>query len=294
MISDQFQDWDVASYEVFDQKIVDEIDHYYDLVRTSDIIISQPIHDRYRDRDDLSLSWVRAAAKPNTRLVVFPSMHFDGQLVGWRSASIPGYRMDYHDMLLFHFAMIGLSADRINGILLDEDLYSEAFISHEIALSIAEMQRREVVDQIDVPISPFLQEFGRKAQLFHIINHPYRAPLAYMANAILRHLGYAANISAAGPEYLPFPHVPSPPSVVRFFSRQNACPEGWWIEDGHRFHLPNLRYTRAEYQIRAVAHLRRYPREELMECLNGHHVKGFLSRLAASSPALPGIDLWRS
>jgi hypothetical protein len=294
MISDQFPDWNVSSYEIFNKAIIDEIDRYHELVNTSDIIISQPIHDGYRNREDLSLSWVKSTAKPDAALVVFPSMHFDGQLIGWRSVSMMGYGMPYHDMLQFHLAAAGVSSDRITAILLDEDLHTEAFILKEIELAIGEIQRREAMDHIDVPLSPFLQEFSRQAQLFHIINHPCRPALSFITNGVLRHLGYAANVAARGRRYLLFPQVPPAPSVIRFLRRpENAHPVGWDFEDGDRFHLPKATLTRAEYYARAVADLRLHPPEDLMACLRDPYVTPFLNRLAAANPGLPGIDIWR-
>ena len=117
MIRGQLPDWDVSSYEVFAANILEEIEHYYELVKTADIIISQPIHGTYRDRGDLSIEWIRATAKPSAQIVVYPSMFFEGQLVSCRSVNVPGYGMDYHDMLLFHFAAIGLREDRISALL---------------------------------------------------------------------------------------------------------------------------------------------------------------------------------
>lgn len=204
-----------------------------------------------------------------------------------------GVRHAVHDMLLFHLATIGLHPERVVALLLDEDLYSEAFILQEIALAVGEMQRREATDQIDVPLSPFLEEYGRQAQLFHIINHPCRPALAYMTNAVLRHLGYPANVPDSGRRYLLYPHVPLAPSVARFLRRQNAHPAGWPVEDREKFHLPKATLDRTDYYTRAVADLRQYPTDQLMACLNDHHVKPFLARLAAANPALPGVDMWR-
>jgi hypothetical protein len=42
-----------------------------------------------------------------------------------------------------------------------------------------------------------------------------------------------------------------------------------------------------------VAHLRSFPREELMARLREPHVLPFLQRLANAAPGIPGIDLWR-
>ena len=284
LIGDQFPDWEIASYEVFTDKITDEIETYRDWVTNADIIISQPVHDGYRDRDDLSLKWVRASAKPGAMIVVIPSLFFDGQLVGWKSVSFPGYGMPYQDMLVLHCAALGLGANRISAIVLDEELYPELFISEEIRLSIAEMRRREASDEIDVRISPFLERYGDVRPLFHVINHPCRPALAYMANAILSFLGYAAAIPSTGRECLPFPHVPLTKCVSRFLRARGGDQSEWDIEDGERYHLPAATLTPAEYCARVVEHLRAKPREELIAGLQEPHVKPFLRRLAQTVP----------
>jgi hypothetical protein len=293
MISAEFPDWDVSSYEVFNKTIIEQIDQYRNVVSMADIIISQPIHDGYRSREDLSLNWIRSTAKPHAALVVFPSMHFEGQLVGWRSVSIPGYGMPYHDMLLFHLAAMGLSTTRIAAILLDNDLYSDPFIAQEIALSVSVAQRREAVDLIDVPISPFLEEYGQRTQLFHIINHPCRPALAFVANAVLRRLGYNSKVATSGRGYLPFPKVPLSPSVNLFLRRRNTHPKGWPTQDEERFHLPKAILTREEYYTRAVDDLKRFTPAELTACLKDHRSHAFLSRVATANPNLPDMHMYK-
>jgi hypothetical protein len=292
MIANDFPQWDVFSYEVFGDDIIGpSIDHYYELARTADIIISQPIHLNYRGRDDLSLSWLRNAAKRSAHFVVYPSMYFDGQLIGWRSIGIPAYGMDYHDLLLVHLTNIGLGVDRIAALLLDEHLYTDEFISSEINLSISEMQRREAVDNVDIPLSPHLMKYGNSVQIFHAINHPYRSVFAYVANEILKSLGYKASIDARGRECLPFPHVPLPPAVTRYL-RQRKLTVEWSIESEENYHFPKELLSRIQYYERAITHLRKYPRDHLLGCLRAPLVRPFLERLAAFNSRLPGIGMW--
>jgi Polysaccharide biosynthesis enzyme WcbI len=136
LIRQQHADWDIASYEVFSEKIINEIDRYHHYVETADIIICQPVQDGYRDRIDLSSDWVRASAKPSVQFVIFPSLFFDGQLVGCRSTRIPAYGMPYHDALFVHLVVSGVDLPDITKILLADDLYSDAFIEAEITLSL--------------------------------------------------------------------------------------------------------------------------------------------------------------
>src|SRR5271166_333094 len=143
LIKLQFPEWDIAAYEVFSEKIINEIDRYHQYVETADIIIAQPIHDGYREREDLSLNWVKSAAKPSAQFVIFPSMFFDGQLVGCQGLKIPAYGMPYSDTLFVHLTCAGLDLPDILRILLADDLYSDEFMDNEVAASINEMIRRE-------------------------------------------------------------------------------------------------------------------------------------------------------
>lgn len=293
LIQQQCTDWDIAAYEVFSEKILQEIDRYHHYVETADVIIAQPVHDGYRDRDDLSLNWVRGAARRARQIVIFPSMFFDGQLVACRSTKIPAYGMPYQDALFIHLVAANRSLEEITKLLSADDLYPESFIDHEIARSIAEMERRERVDGIDLPISPFLATYGRSTQIFHVINHPYRPALAYVANEALRYLGYPAHIPLAGEELLRFPHIPLPPSVARLMHTREPKPANWEIGDKELYHLPAEKLTRAEYYAKLYAHLKRYSWGELTDCLQVPHVRRFLQDAAEAMPFLPNIDMWR-
>jgi len=295
LLAAQFPEWEVSSYEVFTQKIIDEADAYRDSVMSADIIISQPIRDNYREREDLSLAWIRSQAKPGSPVVVFPSMFFDGQLVGWRSVAFPGFGMPYLDMLVLHCAALGMSAERTAAIVLDDDLYSDPFIAQEISLSIAEMRRREIADDIDIPLSPFLDQFGTTTPLFHVTNHPYRQAIAYITNAILAYLGLSGKVPMTGDECLRFPHVPLAGSVRRFLRKNGGGDPAWEVPEPDKYLLPDgHRYPCVEYCDLVVTHLRSYQRKELLDALRQPHVRPFLQRLADTVPTIPGIELHRA
>jgi Polysaccharide biosynthesis enzyme WcbI len=293
LLSERFPEWQITSYEVFGQKIIDEVDRFHSLVKNADIVISQPVHDGYRGRQDLSLNWIRAAANPSAALIVIPSMFFDGQLIGCRSIKVPAYGMDYHDALLLHLFAAEIEQARLHEILLSEDLYSWDFIQREMDLSLSEMRRREAADGVDVPLSPFVEKYYLTMQLFHVINHPCRPALAYVANEICAHLGYSGGISAAGKECLPFPHVPFHPSVARFIRHQEGKPTGWDFGDLDLYHLPSERLAPADYLSKAIEHLNKYAKNDLRDYLKERpHVRSFLERVAVSMPSLPGIKIW--
>ena len=165
-----------------------------------------------------------------------------------------------------------------------------------------EYARREVADEVDIRLSPFLRSYADKYQLFHVTNHPCRPALARMANGILNILGYPGKVPYIGEEYLPYPHVPLLPSVRRFMNARQDTTEWeifdhgfnpkWEIFDNDSYHLPKMLLHRSEYFYRAISHLKKLPRNQLMSCLNAAHVRPFLERLAISNPSLPGIHAW--
>jgi Polysaccharide biosynthesis enzyme WcbI len=286
MLAPVFPQWDVAYYEVFQQNVIDEIERYHTLVADADVIIAQPIHRGYRDRDDLSLEWVRSAAKPGTPVVTFPSMYFGGQLVGWTILPIPDYEMRYHDTMLVKLALSRLTIPEITKELLSPTLYSEAFIATEIELSIAELRRREREDAVDVLLSPFLERFGMQVPLFHVVNHPCRPALAYVASGILGRLGYMHTVPETGEDHIRYPHIPCSPSVERFFARRRNDAPMWRVQDGGRYQFPKESLDPQDYIAGAVNQLRGYTNEILQSCVDDNRAKPFLARAKAAEPGL--------
>ncbi len=284
MLAPVFPQWQVPFYEVFQQNIIDEIENYHSLVASADIIIAQPINAGYRDRDDLSLDWVQSHAKRGTPVVTFPSMYFGGQLTGWTSLAIPGYGMPYVDPVLIKMVLAGLTVEQITDVLLAPDLYDDAFIGQEIEASIAEIRRRESADGTDVRFSPFLEEYGRSTQIFHVINHPCRPALAYMANEILTHIGYDRAVPEVGEDHIKYPHVPCAPAVIRFFARSTRAIHTRSYDD--RFHFPNENLSRRQYIHRSVTHFRSRSRTDLEICVGDSRAKPFLDRATEASSIL--------
>jgi hypothetical protein len=276
MLREVYPEWRIDSYECFNTKIVDEIERYREIVASADILLSQPIHDGYRGRDDLSLSFLRAHARPGAALVVIPSLHFDGQLVSWRSVGFPGHGMDYHDMTLFQLAASELDAEAVVDILMDEALYPETFVAREIEIALAETQRREREDGVDAKAADYIAERVRAEPLFHVINHPARSLLAHVANSALGCLGQPRRVASEGEDLLPIPHVPLAPSVARALGLD---------VDAH-FLLPGERLTRPDYYRRAVQAVRALPGARRAEGLRHPAALPFLNRLAQAVPGL--------
>lgn len=289
------EDWEIRSFEVFANQIVGHIEEYYEIVATSDLVISQPIHNGYRDRDDLSLSFIRKSVKPGARVIVFPSMHFEGQLIDCRSLPIRAHGMDYHNILLVHLTASGLPLSEILQIVADPHLYPPSFIASERERSISEMRRREIDDAVDVGLSLFLEAFAHRTQIFHTINHPCRPALIWMTRRILERLGQTPRVDVPpirGPWPIPSPHIPLPPPVARALPPADPALKDWIVEDGHLYHYEDKKVSPDSYYSDAITDLRCHSSESLVGFLCEPPAKSFLGRLARVRPDIPGIGFW--
>jgi hypothetical protein len=287
MIGEAFPDWRIEAFEVFASPILDRLDAYYENVRRADLILMQPIHDGYRNREDLSSSFIRANARPDATVIVFPSLHFTGQLMGIRSLGVPGFGMEYHDVAFFDCYARGLNLADIIPKILHPDFYTPEQISQEISLSIAESETREAIDQINLPISGYLRENALQEQLFHVINHPYRPVLAHIANSFFNRIGISARISDAGPDFLPIPHIPCHPSVIKMLKlHQDSGGERSDVDAEYVLH--DQRYRPFDYYRALSKFITRYSRNEVRELLDrSESVRSFLARI----PQLKYIEI---
>jgi hypothetical protein len=265
MFAEVLPTWKIQHFEVHSQIIIEQIEVYHEAVRRADLILMQPIHDGYRGPGDLASSFIRENIKSGCVVVTFPSIYFTGQHVGIRSIGIPDAEMDYQDVALYHMYSRGYRIHDVIGTFLNEDFYSRQEILCEINLSLAEMVRREEIDDIDLPISSYLKNKALERQLFHVVNHPYRAVMAEVANSYLSYIGMSTRVSIAGPDYLPYPHIPCHPSVTGLFSDRESS---WAYHGGEPcFVWPGHKQKRSDYYRALSQSITRYSRLEIAELL---------------------------
>jgi len=138
------------------------------------------------------------------------------------------------DLLAAHLVASGYAPDEAVRLLLSDGLLSEAEIDTEIQTSLDETTRREIEDQIDIKIGPFLARNCRSRTLFHIQNHPLRETTAFIANQILARLGQPACVPIEGRDYQHGTHIPPLPSVARYLRVRGE--EG--VDGGQAYALP--------------------------------------------------------
>ncbi len=258
------------------------------MCKRPNVVLSQPIHQGYRNRDDLSINWIRANVKASACLIVFPSMHFAAHHPTWDGGPFPGV-----DLLAAHLVACGLPPEEALRRLLSTDLLSDSDIEREIDASVAEIQRREDDDDIDIKISDFIEQHARREMMFHISNHPLRHTAVVVANRILEQLGYPRRVSVEGLDYQRDTHIPPLPAITRFLALRG----GWYPEpelyDTARMHTVQGMPLRLFYQ-KVVEGLASVPPARLFSMIAGRWpaIQVF-RRLAQNNATIPGIERWR-
>jgi hypothetical protein len=291
MLSEVRPDWDISFFQVHADDIIERIDEHHRRIRTSDLVICQPVHKGYRDRTDLSIDWIRENVRRDATLLVIPSIHFAGHHPELDSLPLAGIPF-LSSLLAAHLIASRLTPSVARDCLLSDELFRDQDIESEIQISLDEIRRREVDDRIDIQISPYLQEYCRIKPMFHIQNHPLREVMVFIANEVLAKIGCSERVPIKGLDYQPEPHVPLLPSIARYI---NAKRDDTWgplpIETVliHGFQP----MTQDEYYLCMLEGLARYCPAEIFQAIKQRWpTVQVLRRLAAQGSTIPGITRW--
>lgn len=292
MLQEACPDWDVTFYEVHADPIIENLADYCMLIGTADIVLSQPIHDGYRDTPELALSWVRQHVKPGAALIVIPALHFSGHHPEFAALARLGDLCQ--NSVAAHLRMIGMPPDRAVDMLLAPDLLADDVIRTEIELQLAEMNRREASDGIDASVADIITSQAVWFQLFHIVNHPSRALCAYLINRVFERLGLKQRVAIAGADYMDNPHLPMSPAIARFCSANGPEPPDWLPREP-RVLMPNRYPTEVpDYLAEMMQQLGRHTPAVIKAAIEADwRSSAFLARLAEAGAAIPKIDLWQ-
>lgn len=150
-------------------------------VRNSDIIITQPISDGYKNLDYLNTTFVLKNRSEKCKFIIFNSCHFEFYDLDLRK-SIAEYRRSGRSVREY----------------IDEVLNNEDYKSEEELITIAEKEIEELERRTDkmrtdypgenvvvVPITEFIKENYRDKLLFHTFSHPANCILQHVARQIL-------------------------------------------------------------------------------------------------------------
>ena len=291
MLHEVRPDWHITWFEAHGPEIINQLEEHCNRIRTADLIISQPIHRGFRDREELSVDWLRDNIRSDATLLVFPSMHFSGHHPGLDGLPLPGLPF-LSNLLIAHLVASGCGPEVAVRHMLSEDLLTDAEVETEIQVALNETKRREVDDRIDILISPFMEQNCRIRTMFHIQNHPFRETSAFIANQILGRLGLKDRIPVEGHDYQHETHVPPLPTVARFLRTHRGEVAADASDD--IVLLPGYQpMTQAEYYLHMAERLAAFTPAETFEAIKGRWpTVQVLSRLAQQGSAIPGIARW--
>ena len=292
MLREVHPELDVTYFEVHADPIVAQNDVYRDAIRNADIILTQPVHEGYRGRTDLSTDWVRNEAKPGCEVIVIPALHFEGHHPGFGGLGLGNLTTC---SLTAHLVAMGVPSGVIVDLLLSTDLLSEDVVKEEVRLSLQEMKLREDRENVDIPMWSIAQHIGGPTQFFHIVNHPTRPLYAHLLTKVLHRLFQPQrDVPARGKDYQSNPHVPVLPAIVQHSARLSELPDGWNLDPDYEVRVPNRpSMTQRVYYETMIAQLSEHSRDAVLSAIREKpRAMAFLGRLAKANLAIPGIDIW--
>ena len=181
---------EITARQVYSIDLEHEGAAYREDVALADVILTQPVADGYRGTDVLSTSWVRANARSDAQILVFPVVYHRGQIPQcFTLADFHDGRLAYHDAHALDHFLRGESWETFLTNSSRSNFLPEAFVQSELAATTLELLRRERAGDVDINVSDIIASRLLTEQPLHTVNHPSRPVLADMANRVLGRLG---------------------------------------------------------------------------------------------------------
>lgn len=172
----------------------EQVADFQQLVAHADVLLMHRIQPGYRDDIGLDNRSLAGCLSPGARLLVLPSLHYeghhpwigyaldpDGLLASLETSSPLG---PYHDFLAMAAAGQGLSAEDLLSRSVPPELAGLILQNHQQSLE--QLRLREA--DCDVEISSWIDQHHRQVAIAHTINHPTRAVLAQLLLRVLADL----------------------------------------------------------------------------------------------------------
>ena len=168
---------------------------FLDYILNSDIIITQPITDNFRDKYYLSSSYIVNNAKKTTKVIIFDSCYFEFYFDDKKHVNqkpCPYHYISMHDCYYQNYSPEKYISDYVN----NENLKTVEELEARANNSLIEMCERfhnarnkyngENVHIIS--IYDFVKENYKKMPLFYTYNHPSKYLFQYISEQIIDHL----------------------------------------------------------------------------------------------------------
>jgi hypothetical protein len=184
--------YDVSFIRCYQNDISQE--DFTEKLKTTDIVITQPIRDDYLGKEYLSTNYILRNCNPDCKVLILPSYHFDLYYFDcYANHKIPG-PSDYHYANMIECYKQGKSVDYyLEHYVNNPHLKSKEELEKILENSLKELDHRYNDSQkykihenvIIIPIRKFIQENYKHTLLFHTINHPTKALFHHVCHEIL-------------------------------------------------------------------------------------------------------------
>jgi hypothetical protein len=168
---------------------------FTDRLKTTDIVITQPISDNYLGKEYLSTNYIVRNCNPNCKVIILPSYHFNFYYFDVCSRNKIAGPSDYHYTNMIECYKQGKSVDDY----LEHYVNNPHLKSKEELEKIAEDSLKELDDRyndsqkykllnanvVTLPICKFIRENYKRTLLFHTTNHPTNILFHHICHEIL-------------------------------------------------------------------------------------------------------------
>lgn len=156
-----------------------------DLVRATDVFIYQHVNNTIFP---ISSNELLKNLNPNALSISIPSMYFDGYWPNLLDLYMGNIMPEITDGLLYTIIKNNRNIDYItckNMYVSLSQSIPEQFILQHIEDSFERLESREILNNVDIPISQWLRENYNSLPLFYSCNHPKKAVFNYVTNSIV-------------------------------------------------------------------------------------------------------------
>jgi hypothetical protein len=197
---------EIKLVECWEEEIKEQ--EFQESIQKSDLIITQPIADRYRHCNHLSTNYILKEKKPGSQVIIFDSCHFDFYYVDliykyhgneWLNDPSPYH---YNEMITY-FQNKKSVDDYIANVVKNSSWKTQEELEKIANHSLTELQNRfernvklyarENVHVIST--GQFIQENYKKQLLFYSMNHPSKYVIQYICEKIIERVGMPNRIN---------------------------------------------------------------------------------------------------
>jgi hypothetical protein len=167
---------------------------FTDRLKTTDIVITQPIRDDYLGKEYLSTNYIIRNCKPDCKVLILPSYHFDLYYFDCHANPKITGTSDYHYTNMIECYKQGKSVDYyLEHYVNNPHLKSKEELQEKLDDSLKELDYRYNDSQkykihanvTIIPISNYIKENYKNTLLFHTINHPTKELFHHVCHEIL-------------------------------------------------------------------------------------------------------------